>query len=480
MIDISHFKKFMESLSAMGRLDFEIRTPDGPLFTCGSHVEKGIETRDIEIFSEKILKEQTFFSAGDKGRYAMFGVPIMNGDGLAASLIARHADPEKAVGGHMEGLLTQMAAIIEDRWRSEKELEKMSEEMSRSFEDMYLYSRIGAEIRTLKFTGDILEELIEDLLETMRTDLAFSRLPEREEYNAAASNADRFPDDALREAFIARLLGAIPETGPASEESFFLVDDSRADAGFAAMHPDPFRFLAVKMQHNGILYGWLGMVSFNMKEIFRRSELSLLGWMAEQMAVVIANTDLYRDLERFVVNVVKSLVHAIEAKDVYTRGHSERVNTYCMMMARHLDLPEREQNDLHWASILHDVGKIGIPESILNKPGRLTDEEYGIIKGHPKKGYDILRPIEQLATSLPGILHHHERIDGNGYPDGLKGDDVPFMAQIIAVADTFDAITSNRAYRDAKAAEKAISIMVEVAGTQLNAHLVDIFRTAYE
>jgi HD-GYP domain-containing protein (c-di-GMP phosphodiesterase class II) len=149
-------------------------------------------------------------------------------------------------------------------------------------------------------------------------------------------------------------------------------------------------------------------------------------------------------------------------------------------MAERLQLDEAEKNILNWASILHDIGKIGIPESILNKPARLNDEEFNVIEGHPKKGHDILEPLEQLTSCLPSILHHHERLDGKGYPHGLKGEEIPFLARIIAVADTFDAITSNRAYRSAKAAEKALAIVEEVAGTQLDPVVVEAFKEVYE
>jgi putative nucleotidyltransferase with HDIG domain len=174
------------------------------------------------------------------------------------------------------------------------------------------------------------------------------------------------------------------------------------------------------------------------------------------------------------------LVFAIEAKDIYTRGHSERVSRYAMLIAERLQIDEAQKDVLKWASILHDIGKIGIPESILNKPSRLDDDEFNVIKGHPKKGHDILQPLEQLATCLPGILHHHERYDGKGYPHGLKGEEIPFLARIIAVADTFDAITSTRAYRSANGAEKALGIVDDVAGTQLDPVVVEAFKAVYE
>ena len=217
-----------------------------------------------------------------------------------------------------------------------------------------------------------------------------------------------------------------------------------------------------------------------MKEIFRQSELSLLGSVAEQITVVIANSDLYQEMERFVINVVKSLVHAIEAKDYYTRGHSERVNRYCMILADHMDMEKEERGFLHWASILHDVGKIGIPEIILNKPEGLDEEEYGLIKSHSQKGYDILKPIEQISGSLPGILYHHERYDGKGYPKGLKGHETPLIARIISVVDTFDALTSDRAYRPGISTEVAFEKMAKVSGSQLDPGLLALFRTVHQ
>jgi HD-GYP domain-containing protein (c-di-GMP phosphodiesterase class II) len=202
--------------------------------------------------------------------------------------------------------------------------------------------------------------------------------------------------------------------------------------------------------------------------------------MAKQISVLLANVDLYHDLEHFVINMVKSLVYAIEAKDIYTRGHSERVNRYAMLIAERLQFDEMQKRALNWASILHDVGKIGIPESILSKPDRLNDDEFSKIKEHPKKGHDILKPLEQLAGSMPGILHHHERFDGKGYPHGLKGEKIPFIARIIAVADTFDAITSHRAYRAAKAAQEALAIIEDVSGTQLDPKVVEAFKEVFE
>ena len=491
MIDINPFKGFFSSLSQISRLNFEICNGKGFIFSSGADRTKIPDAEEIHDLSALIMGRETFQHTFCEGKYALFGVPLKNGDETIGSLIAHGPEDEKSFqpkgisfsrrfqAKEMELFLTYLAGIMEERWISQKETEEMAEELAQSFADLHLYSRVATQIRTLKFSGSMLEDLIEDLLETMRVDLSFSELPQRQEYNVVAIKpaiSHKVPD---QKALIDLLIKSIPQNAFSSEEHYFMVSDSRETPGYGGLHPDPYRFLAVKMQHNDALYGWLGMVSFNLKEIFRRSELSLMSMMAEQIAVVIANTELYRDLERFVINVVRSLVYTIEAKDVYTRGHSERVNRFCMMMAERLKMEEKQKDILHWASILHDIGKISIPEAILNKPGRLNDEEYNVIKNHPKKGWDILEPIEQLRSSLPAILHHHERYDGRGYPQGLEGEEIPLLGRIISVADTFDAMTSDRAYRSSKTPEKALAIMEEVAGTQLDSYLVEIFKELY-
>jgi HD-GYP domain-containing protein (c-di-GMP phosphodiesterase class II) len=134
---------------------------------------------------------------------------------------------------------------------------------------------------------------------------------------------------------------------------------------------------------------------------------------------------------------------------------------------------------LKWASLLHDIGKIGIPEKVLNKPGKLTADEYALIKKHPMKGKTILEPIRHLSQSLTAVAYHHERYNGTGYPKGLKGEQIPLAARIIAVADTFDAITSSRSYSKPKLPREAMLVLDQVSGTQLDARLVNIFKTVY-
>jgi len=418
-------------------------------------------------------------NGSDGDEKAAYVVPLKSDDGVIGSLTAYGPNGQKNEAD-VKAFLNQTACLIEKNWGLQKETEILTEELSQSFEDLNLYARIAGQIKALRFSGSRLKDILEDIFETMRVDLAFANLPDLPEYDIFVGHPDLAKKIASPDRMIESLIENIPESTASSKDPYFIVNDSGDLPGYNGLHPDRFRFLAVPMHHNGKAFGWLGMVSFNMKEIFRQSELNLLSSMTEQITVVIANSDLYHEMERFVINVVKSLVHAIEAKDYYTRGHSERVNRYCMMLADHLDMGDEERRFLHWASILHDVGKIGIPEIILNKPEGLDDEEYGLVKSHSQKGFDILKPIEQISGSLPGILHHHESYDGKGYPKGLKGRDIPLIARIISVADTFDALTSNRAYRPGISTQIAFEKMEQVSGRQLDPDLLNLFYKAYQ
>lgn len=193
---------------------------------------------------------------------------------------------------------------------------------------------------------------------------------------------------------------------------------------------------------------------------------------------IIRNSELNLQLREVSMQTTRALVAAIDKKDHYTSGHSERVGKWSRLTGQELGLPERDLQMLEWAGLLHDVGKIGVPEAILQKSGRLTAEEFDIIKQHPSMGYEILKPISSLTDVLAGVLHHHENPDGSGYPAGLKGDDIPLFARIIHVVDVYDALVSNRSYRPAFTNEGALDVMRNESGTKLDTSVVAAFLRA--
>ena len=178
------------------------------------------------------------------------------------------------------------------------------------------------------------------------------------------------------------------------------------------------------------------------------------------------------------INSVRMLAAAIDAKDPYTRGHSERVARYSIAIGKNLSLPEQEMRNLRISALLHDVGKIGIDDRILRKPGALSEDEFEVMKGHPAKGAAIMSGVAQLIDIIPGMKYHHEKWSGGGYPDGLEGEGIPMQARIVAIADTFDAMTTNRPYQKAMELQYVVDKIKSFAGTRFDPRVVDAFVNA--
>ena len=186
------------------------------------------------------------------------------------------------------------------------------------------------------------------------------------------------------------------------------------------------------------------------------------------------------DLERAYLESIEALRYTVEAKDRYTRGHSDRVSEYSILIGKKIGLTQEELKKLRIGGLFHDIGKIGVPDSILLKTERLTDEEYSEIKNHPSIGKHILSSASIFSDIIPIVYHHHEKYDGTGYPGKLKGEEIPLLARIAAIADTFDAMTSKRSYRDALSIDVAKNEIKRCSGTQFDPELVDAFMELFE
>jgi PAS domain S-box-containing protein len=211
---------------------------------------------------------------------------------------------------------------------------------------------------------------------------------------------------------------------------------------------------------------------------FTPENLATLEQLAGLIGVAFENTRLLTDLQELFLGTVKSLSYAIDAKSSWTAGHSERVTKYALLLGKELGLSDHKLRDLELVGLLHDVGKLGTFDAILDKNGKLTAEEFEIIKQHPFRGAELLRPIKQLKHIIPGVMHHHERFDGKGYPEGLKGGQIPDMARILAVADAFDSMTGWRPYRKTFQQNEAIEELIRCSGSQFDPICAQNFITA--
>jgi len=246
--------------------------------------------------------------------------------------------------------------------------------------------------------------------------------------------------------------------------------------------------ILLPLARHGHRFGWLLAVN---RQLARRQidaaellpgldefgtvEVGMLQSAAVLLTTHAHNVALFREKEELLVGTVKSLVRTLEARDAYTRGHSDRVAAVARIIAREAGYSKERAERLHLTGLLHDIGKIGVPDQVLNKPGRLEDSERDAIQQHPQIGYEILRSIPSLDDVLPGVLHHHESLDGSGYPHGLSGDEIPLDARILAIADAFDAMTSDRPYRSGMPVSRAIEILTDGAGGQWDPDIVAVF-----
>ncbi|MBN2367602.1 HD domain-containing protein [Candidatus Woesearchaeota archaeon] len=277
----------------------------------------------------------------------------------------------------------------------------------------------------------------------------------------------------------------------AGERQALLITDTSLSEKFKAeasiVNYDIKSVMCSPLLYHDELMGIIYMDTHGVVKIFDESSLQLLTGISSAAASAIYSSLMMEKiksqaeyLEKANYQMMFTLANTIEARDHYTAGHTWRVTRFSEIIARMLGWTDEKLTALHIGGVLHDIGKIGVPDSIIQKPAKLTDEEYEIMKSHPKRGSMILKEAGCLTEAIPFILYHHERFDGKGYPYQLKGDSIPIEGRIMAVADAFDAMTSDRPYRKGMSSERAIEIIKENAGTQFDPKIVSLFCEAYE
>jgi putative nucleotidyltransferase with HDIG domain len=487
-IDFEGFERLLSHLCQLLDISINIKSPEGETLIGGHNNAHAISCRMKEAVTGTCGAEglHLFRQIESSGKTTLqtqcdnieiMGIPLQCNKELVGILCACWKAGEGTMVHRAGALLEEIAGRISYEIQMQFEAESLTKELSEKYEELNLIYDIAKKLGEVTTSQEAIDFIIEQSQIALETDATLVSIPDRDILQLICSSPSGLPIDVHDKSVIAKIDEIIiGKLSSHDSQPIHIILDGTGDY---ELPPDLLHVsldilaapITVKASFAGILY----LINFNTKKAFRTGDMRLLASLAKQISMVVTNTELYKNLKDVLLNVIKTLVYSIEAKDSYTRGHSERVSRLVMMIAGDMNLSPGEREALNWAAILHDIGKIGVPEEILNKAGKLNQEEFLSIKDHPEKGYTILRPIKQLHESLSAILHHHERYDGNGYPSGLKGQKIPLFARMIAIADTYDAMTSSRSYRKTISHEDAIAELISVKGTQLDPELVEIF-----
>jgi HD-GYP domain-containing protein (c-di-GMP phosphodiesterase class II) len=366
-----------------------------------------------------------------------------------------------------------LAAMVGDQLRlrnAQQAAINLSEQLANSYEELSLIHQVSSGMRVNRRTSEFFRQTCQNVLEVMNVEAMGVAL----QHDACGRAAPvMYGPAAIPDAVVRRLapqLVCLLQT----RMSDLLINDVSLSVEFSWLGQYARQLLAVPLQRQDTVLGCLFVID-KQRGDFDSRDSKLLSSIANESAIYLENSILFADVHALMMGLMHSLTSAVDAKDAYTCGHSERV----ALLSRHLavarGLPDGEVDQIYMAALLHDVGKIGVPEQVLQKTGRLTPEEFDVMKKHPAIGARILAEIKQMKPLIPGVLHHHERVDGKGYPAGLAGNDIPLMGRIICLADCFDAMTSSRTYRKALPLEVALSEIRRCAGTQFDASLAESF-----
>jgi HD-GYP domain-containing protein (c-di-GMP phosphodiesterase class II) len=355
-------------------------------------------------------------------------------------------------------------ASLADRIRlhtRDVELRQLASQLTRNYEEITLLHQLTRASQVSQATREL-----QDLTLSLLADL----LPVRQ---IAFVDARRETLASVGESVLSpqRCRELIATLG-AQKASDVIVDNHVMTRGLPAELAMMQRLVCVPVVDGKESFGWLLALDTTDGSELGSVEASLMTAVGAILATHQTNVRLFGNIKDLFLGVVRALSSAIDAKDPYTCGHSERVARMARALAHELKMSEDDRNRMYLSGLLHDVGKIGIRDSVLRKPGRLDPEEMRHIQEHPRIGFDILSGVRQLKPVLAGVRNHHENFDGTGYPDGLKGDEIPLMARIVAVADAYDAMSSDRPYRKGMDPEQIERVFRQGAGKQWDEHVV--------
>jgi HD-GYP domain-containing protein (c-di-GMP phosphodiesterase class II) len=375
-------------------------------------------------------------------------------------------------------IVGQMHDDLANTATTTQELSSVTQQLSSMYEEVSLLFKVSTAMQISDKPEAFLGTVCQDLQDIARIRaVAIATVPDDETTGSGMPHLA--PSAASGDMTCAELLTALRqpiERAFASGETV-ICNDASTDPAAADFPATLQRFAILPLIRDKRALGVLLAADKIDHAEFSSVDLKLLSNVGNQCSIFLENAGLYRDMQALFMGVLHALTRSIDAKDPYTRGHSQRVADFSRALARKIGLSDAECERVYLSGLLHDVGKIGVPESVLCKPGKLTDDEFAAIKKHPEIGAQILGNIRQLADIIPGVLYHHEKWDGRGYPHRLAGTDIPLIARIICVADSFDAMSSTRTYRAAMSLDTVLAEVARCGGTHFDPELAAAFVT---
>jgi HD-GYP domain-containing protein (c-di-GMP phosphodiesterase class II) len=396
--------------------------------------------------------------------------------------------------GNASDYMAEMLALLAEKFtvqtKTEEQIEEIGTELSRVYEELVLLHKLSTNMRVTELDASFLQMACDSLTEIVFVEgiaILLDKMIDNQQQLILAAGSGLIDIDEQTSAVLYNRL--IDEINSGKEALL----DSDVYSPFKYEWPASIKnIIAVplcgkektecsgkNLPGNSII-GLMVAINRIGKQDFDSTDVKLFNSVASGCAVFVENGRLFKDLKDLFIGSLKALTTSIDAKDTYTHGHSARVAYISRWIAERLSaiepMDEEQIHQIYLAGLLHDIGKIGIDEAVLRKTGRLTEEEFACIKSHPSIGAGILREIKQMGeTIVPGVLCHHERIDGRGYPNGIKGEKLPLVGKIVGLADSFDAMTSKRTYRDAMSVQQALCEIEKNLGTQFDEKLGRLF-----
>jgi HD-GYP domain-containing protein (c-di-GMP phosphodiesterase class II) len=443
--------------------------------TCAKVGPRGSNHRQCPVRHTGVIQDL----AGKQGPLS-FPCPAHTGYSVLARVIA----PRSFLSGAMlaclspredsswrEELFFLTAARIQELAEIAQEIESLAQEVAHSYEELSLLYDISAELTAVSDAPTVCRHVLEKATSVIQAKRGAIFLTAEGDSHLEPIAVKGFGVEAAAD-FAARsaegLIGRVMATGEGEllEDQAVLPDEERLEPQDRSPLAPPLIVCSLKVRER--VLGVIVIANKAYGKHFTSGDLKLLTAIASQAAVALLNTRVYEESRHILLSTIRSLVAAIDARDSHTIGHSERVTKLAVAIGSELGLPSDELEDLMFAAELHDIGKLTLPDSIFAKRDRLTAGEWEMVMRHPERGAEMIMHIRHMERILPGILHHHERYDGKGYPRGLSGIDIPINARIIAVADSFDAITSSRPYRHGATwtAQQVLEELEALAGSQ--------------